>query len=163
MEIRFVDAFLEAGLSLKKIRRAAQLATELVGTDHPFSTRKFHTDGKRVFAEIENEDPSGKALYDLEGRQFGIYDVILPSLIEGVEFGEDGQAISWQPNPSTPLVIIDPRRQFGQPIIRDAGLQTAVLADAVRAEGSVDAVASYYEVQPEAVKQAVKFEFKKAA
>src|SRR6266478_1547641 len=84
MEVRFVDAFLEAGLSLKKIRRAAKLATELVGRDHPFSTQKFRTDGKRIFAEIEHDDRKGdKSLYDLEQHQFGIYEVIVPSLLEG--------------------------------------------------------------------------------
>src|ERR1700738_1282000 len=49
MEVRFVDAFLKAGLSLAKIRRAAHLAKDLVGCDHPFSTQKFRTAGKRIF------------------------------------------------------------------------------------------------------------------
>jgi uncharacterized protein (DUF433 family) len=163
MEVRFVDAFLEAGLSLKKIRRAAKLATELVGRDHPFSTQKFRTDGKRIFAEIEHDDRKGdKSLYDLEQHQFGIYEVIVPSLLEGVEFDDEGQATRWRPDRTSPLVIIDPQRQFGQPIV-EGGVQTAVLADAVRAEGSVDAVARWYEIPREAVEQAIRFEFRRAA
>lgn len=164
MEIRFVDAFIEAGLSLRKIRRAAKLATELVGSDHPFSTRKFRTDGKRIFAEVEHESRGDKALYDIELNQLGIYDVILPSLLEGVEFDDAGQAARWRPDPSVlPSVVIDPQRQFGQPIVIEGGVQTAVLADAVKAEGSIEAVARWYELPKTAVEQAVRFEFKKAA
>jgi uncharacterized protein (DUF433 family) len=162
MEVRFVDAFLEAGLSLKKIRRAASLATELVGRDHPFSTQKFRTDGNRIFAEIEHDRTGDKALYDLEQNQFGIYEVIIPSLLEGVEFDDQGQAARWRPDRAVPLVVIDPQRQFGQPIV-EGGVQTAVLADAVRAEGSVDTVARWYEIRREAVEQAVRFEFSRAA
>ncbi|HEX3861473.1 MAG TPA: hypothetical protein VHY35_07250 [Stellaceae bacterium] len=164
MEIRFVDAFVEAGLSLRKIRQAAKLATALVGAAHPFSTQKFHTDGKRVFAELEHEGREEKTLYDIERNQFGIYDVILPSLLAGVEFDNEGQAARWRPEPSTlPFVIVDPLRQFGQPIVVEGGVQTAVLADAVKAEGSIEAVARWYELPKEAVEQAVLFEFKKAA
>jgi uncharacterized protein (DUF433 family)/DNA-binding transcriptional MerR regulator len=165
MEIRFVDAFAESGLSLRKIRRAVKLAADLVGTDHPLSTQKFRTDGKRIFAELEHETRGDKALIDIERNQLEIYDVILPSLLEGVEFDNEGQATRWRPDPAAlPMIMIDPHRQFGQPIVIEGGIQTAVLADAVRAEGgSIDAVARWYEVPKAAVEQAVLFEFKKAA
>jgi uncharacterized protein (DUF433 family)/DNA-binding transcriptional MerR regulator len=163
MEIRFVDAFLKAGLSLAKIRKAAKLATELVGRDHPFSTRKFRTDGHRIFAELRHDERGDKAVLDLEGNQFGIYDFIVPSLLEGVEFDEDGQAARWHPERDAPLIVIDPRRQFGQPVVEDGGVQTSVLVDAWKAEGSIDAVARWFEIPRQAVEQAVKFELRLAA
>ncbi len=163
MEIRFVDAFLKAGLSLPKVRKAAQLAKELVGRDHPFSTQKFRTDGRRIFAELEHREHGDKSMLDLERRQFGIYDVIVPSLLKGVEFDDQGQAARWHPfEKDAPLIVLDPQRQFGQPIV-EPGVQTSVIADAVRAEGSVDAVARWFEIPPEAVTQAVEFEIRLAA
>jgi uncharacterized protein (DUF433 family) len=164
MEIRFVDAFLKAGLSLAAIRKAAKLATELVGSDHPFSTQKFRTDGKRIFAQLEHRERGDKTLYDLERKQFGIYDFIVPSLLESVEFDKDGQAARWRPDKAaTPRIVIDPQRQFGQPIVDPGGVQTSVLADAFRAEGSIESVAHWFELPAEAVEQAVKFELKLAA
>jgi uncharacterized protein (DUF433 family) len=164
MEVRFVDAFLKAGLSLAKIRRAAQLAKELVGRDHPFSTQKFRTDGKRILAELEFPGRNDKAMLDLEHEQFGIYDVIAPSLLKGVEFDTHGQAARWHPfEHDTPLVVLDPRRQFGQPIVEKGGAQTSAIADAVKAEGSIDVVARWFEIEPEAVRQAVEFEIRLAA
>jgi len=62
-----------------------------------------------------------------------------------------------------PLVVLDPRRQFGQPIIENGGAQTSAIADAVKAEGSIEAVASWFEIDPDAVRQAVEFEIRLAA
>jgi uncharacterized protein (DUF433 family) len=164
MEIRFVDAFLKAGLSLVKVRRAAKLAKELVGRDHPFSTQKFRTDGKRIFAELSHDARGEKSMLDLDRSQFGIYDVILPSLLKGVEFDDEGQAARWRPFESdVPLVVIDPKRQFGQPIVSEGDIQTSALADAVKAEGSIDAVARWFETSTDAVKQALEFELRLAA
>ncbi len=52
MEIRFVDAFRGHGVSWKKIRLAAKRARGLFGQTHPFSTKRFQTDGRTIFAEI---------------------------------------------------------------------------------------------------------------
>src|SRR3546814_17143069 len=53
LEVRFIDAFLESGLSWKKLRTAADAAKELLGTTHPFSTQSFKTrsDERRVGKE----------------------------------------------------------------------------------------------------------------
>jgi uncharacterized protein (DUF433 family) len=163
MEVRFVDAFLKAGLSLAKIRRAAQLAKELVGKDHPFSTQKFRTDGQRIFAQVETSGRDRKT-FDLESAQFEIYDVIAPSLLKGVEFDAEGQAARWRPHQhDMPRVVLDPRHQFGQPMIDRGGPQTSVIADAVKAEGSIDVVAKWFEIDRDAVRQAVEFEIRLAA
>src|SRR5689334_21702630 len=44
IELRFIRAFLEAGLGLKTIRYCLEYARECVNDDRPFSTRKFQTD-----------------------------------------------------------------------------------------------------------------------
>jgi uncharacterized protein (DUF433 family) len=164
MEVRFVDAFLKAGLPLSRIRKAARLASELVGADHPFSTRKFRTDGKTIFAELQHPKGGDKTMLDLERRQFGIYEFIVPSLMKGVEFDDVGQAARWYPDQAiAPAIVIDPERQFGQPIVERSGTQTSAIVDAFRAEGSVDSVARWFEIPPDEVKQALEFEFRLAA
>src|SRR5262249_21777378 len=56
MEVRFVHAFLEIGVSLQAIRLAALHAQKVFSIDHPFSSRKFRSDGKRIFAELKDEE-----------------------------------------------------------------------------------------------------------
>jgi hypothetical protein len=52
IEVRFIDAFRRSGVSWKSIRLAYDRARELIGSEHPFSTKIFRSDGRRIFAEI---------------------------------------------------------------------------------------------------------------
>jgi uncharacterized protein (DUF433 family) len=164
LELRFVDAFLTAGLSLAKIRRAAEKAAELVGHDHPFSTNTFKTDGKRIFGELTHRQTGAKSMIDLQSSQLGVAEFIIPSLTASIVFDEGtGRAAKWHPAIEAPKVVLDPAREFGQPIIEDAGIQTATLVDAWKAEGSIERVARIFDLHSEQVEQAVRFELRPAA
>jgi uncharacterized protein (DUF433 family) len=161
LEVRFIDAFLEAGLGWKKLRFAASAAKELLNTNHPFSTRSFKTDGRTIFAEIV-EARGERKLLDLIRSQYAFNQVISPSLYKGIEFSRSDMPIRWWPMGTRSQVVIDPARAFGQPIINRDGVPTAVLAQAVEVEGSVERVARWFEVAPSAVRTAMRFEKKLA-
>jgi uncharacterized protein (DUF433 family) len=158
LEVRFVDAFRRYGVSWKVIRIAAQHAAEIVQDSHPFSTKKFKTDGRSIFADIVHD--TGKAgLLDLHKDQWELKAVVDPFLFEGVEFSKIGiEPVRWWPLGTSRLVVIDPARSFGQPIVDPESIPTTILARAVKAEGSIDAVARWYLVPPKAVRDAVEFE-----
>jgi hypothetical protein len=48
VELKFVDAFAKAGVSLHAIRLALSLARALVADSHPFTTARFRTDGNYI-------------------------------------------------------------------------------------------------------------------
>ena len=52
MEIRFVHAFRDYGVSLNNIRLSVEHACEIFRSDHPFAKKRFQTDGRRIFAAI---------------------------------------------------------------------------------------------------------------
>lgn len=162
VEVRFVDAFLAAGVSWKTIRSAAARARDLLGVSHPFSTRKFSTDGRTIFAEVLR-DTGELTLLDIVKSQYAFHRVISPSLYAGLEFDNEDVVQRWWPLGRARRVVLDPKRAFGQPIIGTAGIPTAVLADAVRAEGSLSAAAAWYKVEVAAVRDAVAFEDRLAA
>ena len=60
-------------------------------------------------------------------------------------------------------VVLDPCRNFGQPIISDEGVPTNVLARSVKANGSVEKVALWFEVSVRSVREAIEFEKRIAA
>lgn len=157
LEVRFLDAFLVHGVSRKAVRIAALHARELLGRHHPFSTRIFKTDGHSIFAEIVR-GTDNKHLLDVVKNQFVFARIISPSLYEGVEFNASNDPERWWPLGKKHAVVIDPERGFGAPIVARSGVPTKILADAVKAEGSVDFVAKWYEVTPREVRDAVKFE-----
>ncbi len=157
MEARFVDAFRKAAVPWRVIRLCAERAREIVGTDHPFSSQRFRTDGRTIFAE--SVDQAGEPrLLDLVKSQFAFARVIAPSLYAGIEFSNRDMPLRWWPLGQTTPVVIDPARSFGQPIVSTSGIPTAVLADAVAAEGSVAKVARIYQVPPRSVHAALRFE-----
>lgn len=163
LEVRFVQYFREHGVSWKVIRRAAECASEIVQDSHPFSTKRFKTDGRSIFAEIVQETGE-ESLLDLAKRQYGFKSFVEPFLFEGLEFSDLGIApVRWWPLGRSRRVMIDPQRLFGQPICVPESVPTAVLANAFKAEGSVDAVARWFMVHPKSVSDAVEFEQKLAS
>jgi uncharacterized protein (DUF433 family) len=157
MEARFVDAFRKAAVPWLVIRRCAEHAREIIGSDHPFSSQRFRTDGRTIFAEIV--DPAGeRQLLDLAKGQFAFARVIDPSLYAGIEFSNRDMPARWWPMGQGTTVVIDPARSFGQPIVSDGGVPTRTLADAVAAEGSVAKVARLFRLEPKSVRAALRFE-----
>jgi uncharacterized protein (DUF433 family) len=159
LEVRFVDAFRRHGVGWKVIRLAAESAAEILEDSHPFSTRRFKTDGRSIFADIV-QSTGEESLLDLAKSQYEFKAIVEPFLFEGLEFAEiSGAPVRWWPLGLDRRVVIDPERSFGQPIVTPESVQTSILAKAVKAEeGSIDAVARWYMVHPKAVKDAVEFE-----
>ncbi|VIO74053.1 DUF433 domain-containing protein [Bradyrhizobium ivorense] len=160
IELRFVKAFRDLGIGLPTIRDCYRRAVEEVQDERPFSTQRFRTDGKTIFLDITEKDHDGRMI-DLKRRQQVFRSIIEPSLRD-LEF--DASTVSrWYPlGIKHRLVVIDPKRSFGRPIVQ-GGVPTEVLAAAVAVEGSVDAVARLYEVAKSEIRSALEFEQRLAA
>ena len=160
IELRFVKAFIEAGLGLKTIRTCLEYAKQCVSDERPFSTRKFRSDGKTIF--LESAQKSGDTeLLDLRKHQFVLKDVIARTFRD-LDI-EDAAVTRWRPYRGKRTIVIDPQRAFGQPIATSSGVPTVALADAVRAEGSVQRVAQLFDVSKSVVQDAINFEKSLAA
>ncbi|MGY4396243.1 uncharacterized protein (DUF433 family) [Sphingomonas sp. UYAg733] len=155
IEARIVRGLRSLQIGLPTIRECLRRASELVEDDHPFSTRRFKTDGKRIF--LQQMDDLGEGfLLDLKLRQHAFRQIVEPSFVD-LDF--DAEAASrWWLLPRKKTIVLDPARSFGQPIIADGGVPTARIAQAVEAEGSVERVAQLFEIKPAAVRDALTFE-----
>lgn len=156
IEARIVHALRKSRIGLPTIRLCIDRAKEILGEDHPFSTRAFKSDGKRIFLEITKGVDDEPRLYDLKGKQHVFRDVVLPSL-QGLEFGDE-RAERWWLEPSRKTIVADPRRSFGQPIIHKSGLLTSRVVQELKAEGTVERVAKLYDIPVRAVRDALRFE-----
>lgn len=153
LEARIVRGLRELRIGLPTIRACLDYARELVEDDHPFSTRRFKTDGRRLFLESR-----GGKLIDLKVRQHVFKKIVEPSFVD-LDYDADA-ASRWWLLPSK-TIVLDPARSFGQPIVAENGVPTARLAQAVEAEGSVDRVARLFELKPAVVRDALTFERKR--
>lgn len=156
LEVRCVNAFITAGVSWKTLRQVHSKAQGLLGHTHPFCTNRFATDGQRIFMEVR-ERTDEVTLWDMPDTQRVFESVIRPFLKE-IEFDEGEVPCRWWPLGRNHLVALDPRRSFGQPIILRDGVPTTVLARSLRANGSAEEVARWFEISPASVSEAVKFE-----
>jgi uncharacterized protein (DUF433 family) len=155
IELRFVRAFLEKGIGLQAVRNCLAYARKCIQTDRPFSTGRFRTDGRTIF--LESLEAAGEPkLLDLKKKQYVFKQVVEQSF---KDLDLDGDIVArWRPYRGKSSIVIDPTRAFGQPVASASGVPTVVLADAVRAEGSISRVAAIYEVERSVVQDAVKFE-----
>ena len=75
VEIRFLDAFLDYGVTWKVLRIALERAQELLGRHHPFSTRMFVTDGRTIQADTVGSLGNRKVL-DLVRNPYAFESII---------------------------------------------------------------------------------------
>jgi uncharacterized protein (DUF433 family)/DNA-binding transcriptional MerR regulator len=161
IELQFVYRFRQVGISLQSIRRTIDLATKLLEETYPLSSVKFKTDGRRVLAQVvENPDERGY-IFDLETGQY-LFEFVLEYLYDALEYSDLDELVRWWPLGKSRHVLVDPRRSFGRPIVKE-GVPTAILAGSFKAEGSVEAVAKWFEVSTESVQDALEFERSRTA
>ena len=161
IEVRFLEAFRNRGVSWKTLRIAAQRAAEFLDHSHPFSTQKFRTDGRSILADLEGG--SDHVLLDILSDQYAFEDVLTPFLYEGLEYTEYDEPSCWWPLGKDRTVLIDPVRGFGAPICAPSGVPTDVLYSTFEAEGDIAAVSWWYSVSEQEVEDAVEFEKRLAA
>lgn len=161
IEIRFVDAFLRQGVSWTTLRRARERARELFDVSHPFCTNRFVSDGRDIFVELHREtgEPS---LVELARRQHVFTDIVKPFL-KDLDFRDGTDVARWWPLGRNRLVVLDPTRNFGRPIVAERGVPTEVLARAAAASGSLAEVSRWFEILEREVRDAIDFEQQLAA
>src|SRR5690606_30418810 len=93
MEIRFVHAFLDAGVSWKTMRAAHLAAKNKLGSDHPFCTHGFATDGREILLK-EAHESGDTTLINITTDQREFDRVVAPFLKE-LDF--DGGIARWWP------------------------------------------------------------------
>ena len=156
IEILFIKAFRNYGVTLPTIRRAAKEAARRWNTSHPFCIKKFRTDGHSVFANIEWED-GDRGLIDLAKSQLA-FERVLDPYLEQIDYDLSGEVSRWWPLGKKRAVILDPRYCFGKPIVYPWRVPTESLYDAVKADQTESEVSHWFEIPLSAVRAAVGFE-----
>ena len=161
IEIRFVDAFLKAGVKWMILRKAHEKGAALFKTSHPFCTKGFATDGRQLFVDLHKETGE-RSLLDIVNDQHVFTGIITPFLKE-LEFDVNRTLLRWRPATSRRLIVLDPTRSFGRPIVSRHGVPTEILARAAKVCDSVEEVSRWFEVPKAEIEDAVEFEQQLAA
>ena len=160
IELRFINLFRSHGVSIPVIRGAAQFACELLRSDSPFAAKGLMTDGRHIFMamspDIVEEMPEDRVIHDLNLGQTVMAEIV-DRYFRQIDY-DLSDAIRLWPLGKDRQVVIDPRRSFGMPIDPETGVTTDTLYR-MRAAGETEsAVADWYRVTEDAVRDAVEYE-----
>lgn len=155
MELYFVKAFREQGVSLDTIRKASQAAARKFHAEYPFAVKRFDTDGRAIFATLIKENPKDVLIEDLEKGQL-VFEKIVKPFFRRIEYRNE--AIRFWPMEPRGRVVLDPGRSFGKPIDAETGVPTRAIYDAVMAGQDHKTVAAWFGVPVRCVDAAVEFE-----
>jgi uncharacterized protein (DUF433 family) len=163
VELLYVRAFHELGVSWKTIRDAADVAARLFDSRHPFALRQLYLDPASALYGAVAEPDGSEALVELSGHGQQAFPQVLKPYLEQLEFGVGGVAARWWPMGKDAGVVVDPRIAFGAPIIEGTRIPAGTLADAFEAERpaygerALERVAWMYEVEPRHVRNSLEF------
>jgi uncharacterized protein (DUF433 family) len=162
LEVRFLHAFRAHGVSWKAIRVASERARELLGIHHPFSSRKFSTDGHTILAQFVTQT-GDEVLLDLVRSQYEFKRIISSYLFGEIDFDNTDAPKRWYPFVGSRRIVIDPQRALGAPVVARGGVPTRVLAKAVEVEGSPEVVSNLFEIDLASVEDAYRYELSRSA
>ena len=159
IEVRALRSFREKGVPWSILRIASHKAAQSMGHSHPFSQRRFRTDGRRILQQVEEA-----ALHDIVTDEQYFKDFVRTVLPDDeLDFSETGAPVCWHPMGRESTVIIEPARSFGAPICSPSGVRTRLLSRTYRAEEDIDRVAWWYDATAKEVRDAVAYEAQLAA
>ena len=156
-------------VELPQVRRAVSYLREHFRSPHPLVHHEMLTDGKHLFVEaaglkdVINASRHGQlAMRDLIGLH-----------LQRVEWDKDGFVARLYPftrsrrspagEASQPRVVtMDPRVEFGRPILKVSAIPTAVIADRYKAGESIADLAEDYGEDPLSIEEAVRCELQPA-
>ena len=158
-------AFRRGGVSLQHIRQAVSILEREIGIEHALATRRLYTDGAVIlydYADAEDADDLA-GLTEVVSRQ-KVFSPVVREYLKRIEYGNDGWAEKLvSPATPRPVVVIDPRRSFGQPIFIQGAGRVEDVIDRWRAGDPLTEVAEDFGVPVEDVEDVLRVALPAAA
>jgi len=156
-ELLFISKFIHYGISVQKIRKAANTASKILKTDHPFALQKMYTDGRSIFAELAQKE-NDTSFLDLLDSQYELREIIDSTLLGCIDFNEYNHAKRWWPLGKEGSIVLDPERNMGQPILNKYNVRTELLYGLFRTNHSISEICDWYELDENEVIVAIEYE-----
>ena len=142
------------GVSLQKIRQARTELTERFKTTYPFASHKLLCDGTQILVILED---IVNPMFLCEQGQIALKEIVEP-FCQKIDFSRQTKlAEKYWPLGRNRAVIVDPNHGFGRPTILGTNITTETIASLVRAGEAPHVVTGLFNIDIDAVKDAVEF------
>jgi uncharacterized protein (DUF433 family) len=156
-EVRFLAEYRSANVPLSHMRPVVERLRSALGYEYPLAHATWlEPQGRELVLKVQDDLAlddellivvyrSGQLLLNLPAEEFR----------KSVDI-DDGIVRRFRPDLTYPEVVIDPLRQFGDPVVRN--ISTAVIAEQHAAGDSISLIAEGYFLSEGQVTQAIAFE-----
>lgn len=164
VETRLLAEYRDAGVPMVRMRPAVEGLRERFATRYPLAHARplLDVEGRELVLKTQDEVHLEKALRLVVVLRNGQL-ALTPSaerFVSSVEYHDYDFAERIHPIPGIRHVVMDPLRQFGEPVVRS--VPTEVIAEQVRAGDRIEMIAELYELSTEEVEEAIRYELIRA-
>lgn len=157
-EARLLSEFRD-GVPMSRMRPAIVRLRELFDQPYPlaYALPWLEVSGRELVLRVQ-EEVGLAAPFQLVVLRNDQLVLTLPTdrFVRSVEWDDRGIPLRMHPLPELDHVVLDPLRQFGEPVVRS--VPTAVIAEQVRAGDRISMIADLYELSEAEVEQAIRYE-----
>ena len=144
----------EVGVKPREVLKAHIELSKLFNTPFPFASKNIlgsiRTTGKKVFLESVN------GIISLDGiRQFNLDFIRI--FYKNLDFDNDLLATRFWPLGKDKSILIDPRRQFGQPVLGQTNIHPETIYNMFKAGEPIEFLAFTYDLDQSIVRDAIEY------
>ena len=143
------------GVSVQRILSAHKIISRELRTHYPFATN-IRTDGKNIWYDYLDE------LVNANGAQQLDLKAILSPFLHKIDFGKNNLAEIFYPLERSKNIVVDPKRQFGQPTINGRNMRIETIKKLFEGAESKKNICLLYDLKPSEVDDALKY-YKRAS
>lgn len=158
VETRLLSEYRDAGVSMVRMRPAIERLREQLHTQYPLAHARPFVSGRELVLEVQDQVGLDKHLHLVVVRNDQVV-LAEPSqrFYRAAEFDESTDAVErLRPITGVKEVVIDPLRQFGEPVVRS--VRTEVVAEQYRAGETVDGIGALFDLDRAQVEAALRYE-----
>ena len=169
VETRLLAQYRGQGVPLIHLRPAITALREELNVQYPLASAKtwLAADGRELVGRVQQhvglKGPLSLVFVVRTGQTRLDWTPPADSFRRSIEWtssADDAQPRLVHPDADLDQVQIDPLRGFGEPVVR--GVRTEIISELFRAGESPDGIAETYELEPEAVLQALRYEARRS-
>lgn len=161
VEVVALSGFRQAGVSMQRVRKALDYAERHVGATHLLANERILTDGVDLFWEYQERHREDTHLVKISSEGQKVFPETVMRYLREMDWGSDSIVARWWPERkrgSRGLVVVDPRRAFGAPVVAGTGVRTEDVFDRFQAGESIQDLIDDYGLTSAQVEAAVRLE-----
>ena len=140
----------QEGVTTQKIIKAHKVLSETFDTKYPFAKSNIFTDGRHVLFAGK----VGEIIRADETLQITIKEIFEP-FCRKIDFNKNDLAERFFPLGKDHSIVIDPKRQFGQPVIGNTNILSESVFNLFRGGESVEVIQRLYDLTKAQVNDAI--------